>query len=456
MRLCWGEVVTRYLLGFFVAGLMGLPSAGWAMDVVNIYQKALQNDSEYREAVQSYLSKRESRYQGIAGLLPKVELVGSIDRVSQEKKVDAQAGVASVDLVQHQYDVRLAQPLFDAEKLALYNKGKREAMQAELELESARQDLRLRVVEAFFGLLYADDTLNAYQAQKDATFEFMDQARKSFAIGTVTASDVYDAQARFETVSAKVMQAEIDLELKRKALWVLAGEPIEHVFPLRKSLSIRRPEPADLQPWLDQAGTSNLDVQIQDFALGIAAADVDYSRAGHYPTLELTARLNLNDQSASMSSFEDSGPGQRTEDSYVGLQATLPLFEGGYVMSKVRQAEYANAAASEKLDRVRKESVETARESFVNTTVGARKIEILRAAVSASQDALRASKLGYGVGVRTAVDVLNAQEQLSLAMRDLSKSTYDALIYSLKLQAAVGALRDEDLMQIRGYTEYSR
>ena len=447
--------MNKRLLKLLVAGLLGVPGWAGAMDVVEVYQKALLNDPQYREAVNTYLADREAKPQGVAGLLPKVELRAALDRVSQEKEIDSQSTSSEVDFTRKDYDVRLTQPLFDAEKLALYDRGKRKALQAELTLETARQDLRLRVVKAFFDALYAEDTLNTYRAQQKATYDFMDQARKSFKIGTVTASDVYDAQARYELVSAKVLQAEVDLEVQRKALWVLAGEPVDTLSPLRKSIKLQPPVPGELQGWLDQAARSNLDVQVQSYEVDIASAEVDYNKAGHYPKLEFTASLDLNDQSATMSSFSEEGPGQNTNESYVGLQATVPLFEGGYVMSRVREAKYAMLASSDKLDAVRKDSVESARESFINTTVGARKMDVFRAAVSSSRDSLRASKLGYGVGVRSAVDVLNAQEQLSQALREQAKNFYDTLSYSLKLKAAVGALRDEDLMQLRGYTKHA-
>lgn len=447
--------LVRYLLGLFFVGVICIPESSKAMDIVDVYEKALLSDSEYRESVQTYFSTREAKPQGVSGLLPRVEFRASIDQVYQEKEIDSQSSTSEVDFTQKDYDIRLSQPLFDAGKFALYNKGERKALQAELELESARQDLRLRVVQAFFEALYAEDTLSTYVAQKKATFEFLDQAKKSFKVGTVTVSDVYDAQSRYELVSAKVMQAEVDLELKRKALWVLAGEPINRIYPFRESIKLNPPAPSEIQGWLDQASTSNLDVQIQTYAVDIASAELDYNKAGHYPKLEFTASLDLNDQSATMSSFSDEGPGQSTNDTYVGLLATVPLFEGGYVMSKVREAKYAMVASQEKLDFVRKDSVEFARESFINTTVGAKKMEVLQAAVSASKDALRASRLGYGVGVRSAVDVLNAQEQLSQALREQSKNVYDTLGYSLKLKAAAGALRDEDLMQLRAYTQYA-
>ena len=447
-------IVIRHVFRLFAMGWLWLPGAGMAMDIVEAYQKALEHDTKYQESLNKYLSKREAKAQGLAGLLPRAEFRGTMDKVYEKKKVDSQDTGNSVDYFEQNYEVRLSQPLFDAESMALFRKGKRTAAQAEMELEAARQDLRLRVAQAFFDLLYAEDSLKAYEAQKRATYDFMDQARKSFQAGTVTVSDVYDSQSRFESVSAKVMQAEVDLELKRKALWVLTGDPESEVYPLRAELNLLPPQPADLQPWLAQARTSSLDVQIQSLEVDVASAQLDYSKAGHYPKLELTARVNLNDQSASMSSLQEQGPGQRTNDSYLGVLATLPLFEGGGTQSKVREAEYAWAASGDKLDTVRRESVEKARESFINTTVGAKKMVVLRAAVTSSEDSLRASKLGYGVGVRSAVDVLNAQERLSQALREQSKGTYDTVLYSLKLKSAVGTLVDEDLMQIRAYTAY--
>lgn len=447
--------MTRYLLGLFAAGLTWMPEFGMAMDVYDIYQKALEKESKYQEAIQTYLSKRETKDQGLAGLLPRVELRGSYDKVYQKKKIDSQPSKSSAEYYKEHYEVRLLQPLFDAEKMALFRKGKHEALQAEIELELARQELILRVVEAFFDVLYAQDSLKAYEAQKKATFEFMDQAKKSFAIGTVTANDVYDAEARYKLVSVKVMQTEVDLELKRKALEALMGEPVDFIQPLRSTIKLLPPQPATLQVWLNQAATFNLEVQIQNIATEVASAELDYNKAGHYPKLEFTANAKLDDQSGTMSSFEDTGPGQRTSDSYVGLLLTVPLYEGGYVQSKVREAKHAQAASHEKLNDIRKESIEKAREGFINTVIGAKKIEILYSAVTSSQESLRASKLGYGVGVRTAIDVLNAQEQLSSSLRERSKTIYDSIIYSLKLKASVGTLSDEDIMQLRAYNDYS-
>ena len=447
-------VMFRQFLLLFAVAWLSAPGSSMAMDIFEAYEKALAHDSKYREAVSKQFSKQEGKAQGIAGLLPRAEFVGSLDRIRQKKTIDAQAASSTVEFSRHDYDVRLSQPLFDAEKMALFRKGQRQAAQSEIELELARQDLRLRVAQAFFDYLYAEDSLKAYEAQKKATYEFLDQARKSFKIGTVTVSDVYDAETRYEMVSAKVLQAEVDLELKRKALSVLTGDSAGRIYPLRELVNFQPPVPAELPHWLEQARSSNLDVQIQLLEVELASAELDLSKAGHLPKLELTARHNSDRQSATLSSYKDEGPGQNTRDSYIGIQATLSLFEGGYVASKVRAAEYSRIASSDKLETVRRESVEKARESFFNTTVGARKMNVLRSAVSSSQDSLRASKLGYGVGVRSAVDVLNAQELLSQALREQSKAIYDALLFALKLKASVGALSDEDLMKIRAYTEY--
>lgn len=415
-------------------------------DLFAAYKLAESYDATYREAVSRVEAKRERRLQGLAELLPRLEVRGSADRVAQSKLIKSQSEWNSVEYDEHAYDVRFTQPLFDGEKFALFRKGGLEAGQAEVEFELARQDLILRVAQAGLDVLHAQDSLNALQREKEATLEFLDHARKSFKGGVVTASDVFDAEARFETITANVMQAEADLYVRRGTIRRIVGQSVDLVS-IDTDAGLDLPREEHLDEWFARAAEENLEVQRQQLSVEIATAEVDRNKAGHYPRVELTARHNVKRQSATLSSFGD-GPGQITDDVYFGIAATVPIFEGLGTQSRVREASYARSAELGNLDSKREQSIEAVREAFSYAVANGQRKKTLDRALSASENAVRASKLGYGVGVRSAVDVLNAHEQVSEVRRARSKALYDYHLYSLKLKAALGTLNEDDLVRV--------
>lgn len=418
-----------------LALLAAIASPVYSAGLVEVYREAQQQDAAYASARAAYEAGQEKLPQGLALLLP------SINLSANTTANDVDTPTTSRNYNSNGYSLSLSQPIYRKQNFAQYEQSKSQVTQAEAQFAIARQDLIVRVAQAYFDTLLAQDNVALAGAQKAAIGEQLEMAKRNFEVGTSTIVDTHEAQARFDLSTSQEIAAQNDLEIKRRALQLIIGKVQEHLDALNDKLPLVLPEPNDMAKWVEQAEQLSPQIAVQRAALEIARQEVEKNRAGHYPTLDLVAGYNQN----ANSSYLVSGT---TTSQTIGLQVNLPIFQGGSVNSKVREALANQEKARQDLELGSRQAALQTRQSFLGVTSGMAQVKALEQALVSSQSSLDSTRLGQEVGVRTNVDVLNAQQQFYTAKRDLSQARYNYILNQLKLKSAVGTLQDEDVEQV--------
>jgi outer membrane protein len=410
-----------------------------AIDLLQVYREALANDAVYASARASLAAGEEKSTQGRALLLPTVGVGGAFNR----NLVDSPTGNRSFN--NNGYTLSLAQPLYRPANWETYEKSKLAVASSEALFAQTRQDLIVRVSQAYFDVLTAQDALASLQAQKAAITEQLASAKRNFEVGTATITDTHEAQARFDLAVAQEFAAMNDLEIRRTALQQIIGKPPADLATLRPGVKLNGPQPAQIERWVDSAETQNFSVIGQQLAVESAQRDIKINRAGHLPTLDLVASRNYNNQTGASSAISLGGA---TNSNAIGVQWNIPIFSGFAVSSRVRESIALEDKARADLESARRTAAQNARQSYLGVNNGLAQVRALEAAEVSSQSALESNRLGYQVGVRINIDVLNAQQQLYQTRRDLAKARYDTLVNGLKLKSAAGTLKEEDLAEV--------
>lgn len=427
--------------------VIGAPA--WGADLLQVYRDALGYDAQYASAKAALDAGIEKLPQGRAGLLPTFDVTASTVWNDVEFNPQ-QAGVAGNNAKYNSngYTVILTQPVFRWQNIAQYGQSKLQVAQAQAQFAGARQEIILRVTQAYFDVLFAQDTLALAQSQKTSISEQLDQARRHLEVGTTTITDVHEAQARFDLAVAQEVAAQNDLEIERHALRQIIGKAApDPIKTLRTNVELQRPQPDDMARWVDAAERDNPLVAAQQAALEIASKEVGKQRAGHYPTLDLVATHGRSSAGNSVI-YGFTVPANDADADTVGLQLNLPLFAGGSVMSKDREAVALREKAMNDLEHVRRSAAHNARQSYLRVTNGLSRVSAFEQALVSSQSALNSNKLSYEAGVGINVDVLNAQRQLYSTRRDLAKARYDTIMAQLRLKAAAGSLAEGDVQAV--------
>ena len=428
----------------FLAGLLGFSGQVLSVDLLQVYREALVSDAQYAAARATAEAGREKLPQGLAGLLPTINGTASTVWNENQYNVEKIDFKKDKDYNSNTYNVNLTQPLFRWQNIVQYGQSKWQVAQAEANFAQASQDLILRVAQAYFDVLYAQENLKAVRANKQSIAQQLEQAKKNFEVGTATITDTHEAQSRYDLASAQELAGENDLEVKRYALRTIVGKDVGELNRLKADATLSPPQPAAMEKWVEAAENDSFQVQSQQAAAEVAAREVERMRAGHYPTLDVVANYGSSKtpySTATNATLE-------TDTRNIGLQLTIPIYQGGAVNSRTREAAANRMAAESALENARRNATLSARQSFLGVVNGLAQVRALSAALVSSTSALESNKLGYEVGVRINIDVLNAEQQVYVTKRDLAKARFDTLLSQLKLKAAVGALSENDLEQI--------
>jgi outer membrane protein len=406
-----------------------------AANLVQVYQEALANDPVYASARANLSAGQEASVQGRANLLPLIGLSGSSVRTSRDDGLR--------DSSSNSYTLSLSQPLLDVAAWQNYEQSKLSVAASEAAFAVAQQDLILRVAQAYFDVLTSQDALTSLRAEKTAISEQLASAKRNFEVGTATITDTHEAQARYDLAVAQEFAAQNDLDIKRSALEQIIGRQPTELAVLRKGVELKAPEPAQMGIWVNRAEEQNFTVAQQQLSFEIAKREITRNRAGHYPTVDLVASRSSNNQRDTLQNPGGTGP-----NNSIGVQWTIPLFSGFAVTSRTRQAIALEDKARSDLETARRTAAQNARQAYLGVNSGLSQVNALQAAELSSRSALESNRLGYEVGVRINIDVLNAQQQLYATQRDLAKARYDTLMNSLRLKSAAGTLQEQDLAQI--------
>ncbi|MDT3671440.1 MAG: TolC family outer membrane protein [Aromatoleum sp.] len=433
----------KRVIATLAAGLF--PLAAGAADLLEVYRDALANDARYASARAQFDAGQERVVQARAGLLPVIG--ASADTIWNDTDSNI-FGKRRYNT--NSYGVQLTQPLFRWQNWVQYKQGELQTALAGVQFGQARQDLVLRVSQAYFDVLTSQDVLNAQTQLRTAAAEQLDLAKTSFEVGTVTITDVHEAQSRFDLAVAQEIAAQNDLDVRRHTLAQIIGKPPQPLAGLRTGVALSRPQPDSILEWAGAAEQGAYGVQVQQITREIAEREVQVARAGHYPTVDLVATYGEQNSGIASSSSQAIRGGTNTDAQTIGVRMNLPLFQGGAVSSREREAAALRVRADSDLDDARRSAALAAREAYLSVTSGTAQVRALEAAEVSSRSALEANRLGYEVGVRINIDVLNAQSQLADTQRQLARARYDTLLAQLRLKAAAGTLGEEDIQLING------
>ena len=428
----------------FILAAAAFPAA--AEDLLQVYRDAQRYDAVYGAARFSLEAGRERIPQGRALLLPTLNATANV--AAQRIELESSNQLLIPDFVRSPttsgYSFTLSQPLYRPQNLAQRNQADYQVRQAEATFAQASQDLSVRTAQAYFDVLAAQDTLALVGAQKAAISEQLAQAKRNFEVGTATITDTHEAQARYDLVVAQEIAAQNDLDSKRRALQLIAGKEYTQLKLLRTEIRLPPPVPNDMQSWVDIAEKQSYAVLAQEAVTEIAQLETRRASAGHLPTVDIVGSYGTTRDTGSV----QSGVGRDITTGQIGLQLAVPLYQGGAISSREREAAAGYLKAQQDLENARRTAALITRQTYLAVINGIAQVGALEQALTSSQSALDSNRLGYEVGVRINIDVLNAQQQLFSTRRDLALARYNAIINQLKLKAAAGALREGDLEEV--------
>ncbi len=427
-----------------VAAIVALAAPAHATDLLSIYERAEKEDAEFAQAQARFDAAEQQWPQARAAVLPQVNATASRSEVENTDEIADNTN--SFD--QERYQLELTQTLFDWSAFANLDRADAAVAQAEADLATARQELIVRVAEAYFDVLTARDGLRFAGAEKRAVERQLEQARERFEVGLIPITDVKEAQASFDLAVSRELEAQNELDRASEALRRIVGRRPGSLDGVQQRLPLKPPEPPDASAWVDRAVEQNPDLLAARSATEAARHGLREARGGYYPEVELFARRSNTD-----SSFTQGGrvePFEETEDE-IGVQVSWNLFAGGRTSARSGEARAEFQEAQAAVTDARRGVQQRTRDSFRAVETSLAQVRALRQAVESNRSRVEATRSGFEVGTRTSVDVLNAVRDLYRAQSDLSEARYDYIVNRLRLKRAAGTLTVEDLRRINGW-----
>jgi len=452
---------------WFNLALCSMLSAPTLADtLVDIYELALENDALLKSRVAQYNADIELEKLALAPLLPQARAGYTVtdsetETTSPNLFVDEGGGLNTIDVTSVRdtetdgYDVSLSQTLFDLSAWFSWRAGKETTQQARATLSAAQQDLIVRVVQSYFGVLRAQDNLRASQAQERAFERQLEQTRQRFEVGLIAITDVYEAEAARDLAQVTRIVDENNVAVAKENLSVLTGQTPGSLYVLGESFNPRPPEPADRSEWVDFALENNNQLAAARFAEEAARQNATAFKMGHAP--KVTASYRYQDTETTGTIVQDRNspflfdPDSEQNNETWQIRLDVPLFAGGAISANRRRAaEQFNTARESRINLTRT-TVTQARSLHMTVMSDVSRVMARKQSIVSSQSALDATQAGYEVGTRNIVDVLNAQNKLFSAQRDYANSRYDFVINSLRLKEVAGTLSPEDIARLEGF-----
>ena len=423
-------------------GLLAFAPQAQAQSLADLYQSARAFDANYQSAKLQYDANLARAEQAKAGILPAAGIAAGASRTGFQNT----SPLTDRSFSTQNAAVTITQPLYRPANWAAYEQGLRQITQAQALLDAAEQDLVVRTSQAYFDVLAAQDTLTFVVAQKAAVAEQLASAKRNFEVGTSTITDTREAQARYDLVIAQEIAADNDLHVKKIVLDQLVGKNESQPKGLLVPVVLPPIVPADANTWVQQSENVHPSIRQAQSGVEIAELEVKKAEAGHKPTLDATASYSVQRNPAGTVTSQPLT--FRTNTSNIGVLLNVPLFAGFATQNRVRETLSLKDKALSDLENARRTVALGTRTAYFGVLSGQGQVKALEAAELSSQSALDANKLGYQVGVRINIDVLNAQSQLFQTKRDLAQARYNVLLGGLRLRQANGSLTPDDLLAI--------
>lgn len=417
----------------------------WAQDLLEIYELGLQNDPIIQQAQANLQAVRETKVQSIAQMLPSfgVSVSKSRDRFVSQKNTFITGNLQPDNKQEYwnqRFSLNLVQPLFHWDHWVQLEQSENQIAQADAGFMVQQQDLIVRITEAYFNVLSAGDNLDFTVKEQAAIARQLDQAQQRFEVGLIAITDVHEAQAGFDQAHASEISARNEFDNSKEALREIIGDIAVNLDKLGQMLPLLRPEPDDIGAWSQTAEQQNLSIIEALNGAEFARKTIELQRSGHYPQLDFVASYEESDV--------DSTSGFDGRSQSLGFQLDLPLFEGGAVVSRTRQAQHQYRQAKEQLHATQRLVKRQVRDAFRGVVSSISRVQALKTAVTSAESALETTEASFEVGIRTMVDVLAEQRNLFRVRRDYARARYDYLVNGIKLKRAASSLTRDDLEQI--------
>jgi outer membrane protein len=413
--------------------------------LMDVYRQALANDPTLASALSTNKAAQEIIEQGKALYRPRVNFSAATTATRTDFEIVGSAapfrgGVNNFE--GYNYGVEARQPIFRKQNLEQIDQSIVQVSQADKQYHLSQQALILRTTQAYFDVLIAQDRIDLIGAQKAAILSQLEQAKATFEVGTATVTDVNEAQARYDLVLAQEIAAINEYDIAKRAVESITGQIPGKLASAKSDIQVTELS-QKMQEWQQVALENNLNIQIQQDALKIAEHDVSIAQAGHLPTLDLVAAYTKNYSNGGQNGF-----GNDSKNANIGLQLDVPIYQGGAISSRARQAVLNKQRALDDIEIARRSTDLETQRAYLNLSTTIAQVKALEQALVSSQSQLDSTKLGYEVGVRTSVDVLNAQQQFYSAKRDLLQARYNYLVNIIRLKTASGLVSEADLQDI--------
>ena len=432
----------------FASACAALPA--WSLDLAQAYALALEQDPTIRAARAAAAAGRERLPQARAQFLPSIS--ASASRFRNDLETTAPDFLGRSTTTDERYTssseaLTLRQPLFRKQLTAQHRHAQAVFDDANATLAREEQNLVVRVTQAYFETLLAEEQLALVGVQKTTYTAQVDAARKGFAAGAGTRTDIDEAQARLDLTVAQELEARQQVDLARRQLQVLTGRPVlEPVAPVDvRALPLGPPAPASLDDWTARAEASSPEVASARAQLEAARADVERAQAGHFPTLDAIAQISRSN------SDNITRVNSRFHQKQVGVQLAIPIFQGGYVNSQVREALALVDRAGSRLEALRSDLGVRVHREFRGVTEGVLRVRALEQAVRSTEQLADSSRRSFAAGARTRLDILNAEQQAGAARRDLAQARFNYVVARVRLKALAGDLQADNISEVNAW-----
>jgi outer membrane protein len=441
------DKMKRRLPAIALTAMLALGTAGTAAgeDLMQIYREAQLNDPTIAAAKATWQATQERTPIARSALLPNVQLAAGANVTNFDSTIRSDPSVdINRNFTAANATVTASQPLYRYQNWIAYEQAKEQVTQADYALAVAQQDLIVRVTDAYFAVLLAQFNIELAESQKKAVAEQLAQAKRNFEVGVSTITDTNEAQAKYDAIVAQEITTRNEYDNRVTFLRAIIGRFPKDLKRVGPGLVPRAPEPNTLEYWVNRALDENPAVRIAKANYDIATLEVTRARAGHYPTLDLTGSYNVQGSNGTV----NSGVSSDSRSGTIGLQLAVPIYQGGYVDARVREAVALQERYRQDLETARRTALFQAQTGFSGVNSSAASVKAFEQAVLSAESALASNVLGQEVGVRTFLDVLTVQQNVYSARRDLAQSYFTYLVNTLRLKQAIGTLTEQDLEDI--------
>jgi len=437
----------HFLYFFYLINLYFIANATvYAVDLIEVYNIAVKNDPKLLASEVKHKAIMQEYPIARSYLLPNLKFSAKSQR-TRESIDGAVYGRSSstTQFTTDEYSINLKQPLYRRDLFSLLEKSEYQIAKSLAERESARQDLIIRVAEAYFDILDSLDNINYVKSEKAAIKSQMNESKKRLEVGLIAITDYAEAQASYDLSETQYIEAKNLSDISKESLYVLTGKQFKKFSSLDKNIKAKDPDPNNIKAWEDFAIKQNLDLVAYKRAQDIATTNIKYERSKHFPTLDIYGTVKETDKGGGSSGAFESN------NDYIGIELNIPIFIGGNTYFNSKKASYLEEQARYDVLQKKREVIRDARKSFLNLKSSISKVNASKKALESNELSVEYNQAGFEVGTRSTTDVLLALKDLYKAKKNFSKSKYEYLLSKLRLKQSIGTLSIDDIKVVNSW-----